>query len=121
MAADLGKTVRTYAMCTIIHAETDARAQALATRYAEGADMGAVLSMLSSWGVPADRLQGAAEKQGAFMTETMIGSPATCREQVESFMTECELDGLMLIFPDYVEGLAMFGSEILPSLRTTFA
>ena len=36
-------------------------------------------------------------------------------------MTECELDGLMLIFPDYVEGLAMFGGEILPALRSVFA
>ena len=121
LAAELGKTVRTYAMCTIIHAESDAGAQALARRYAEGADMGAILSMLASWGVPADKLQAAAHKQGAFMTETMIGSPATCREQVEGFMTECELDGLMLIFPDYVEGLAMFGSEILPRLRTAFS
>jgi len=121
LGAELGKAVRTYAMCTIIHAENDAGAQALAARYAEGADMGAILSMLASWGVPADKLQAAAQKQGPFMTETVIGSPATCREEVESFMTECELDGLMLIFPDYVEGLAMFGSEILPQLRTVFA
>ncbi|MGH1559231.1 LLM class flavin-dependent oxidoreductase [Caulobacter segnis] len=90
-------------------------------RYAEGADMGAILAMLANWGVPADRLQAVARKQGAFMTETIVGSPATCREQVEAFMTECELDGLMLIFPDYVEGLAMFGGEILPALRSVFA
>jgi pyrimidine oxygenase len=35
-------------------------------------------------------------------------------------MVECELDGLMLIFPDYEEGLAMFGGEILPKLRAVF-
>jgi pyrimidine oxygenase len=34
---------------------------------------------------------------------------------------DCELDGLMLIFPEYVQGLAMFGSEILPGLRKAFA
>ena len=121
LAASLGRTVRTYAMCTIIHAESDAGAEALVRRYAEGADIGAILAMLASWGVPAERLQAVAEAQGAFMTETLVGSPATCREKVEAFMTECELDGLMLIFPDYVEGLAMFGSEILPSLRAVFA
>ena len=121
LARDLGKTIRTYAMCTIIHAESDAGAEALVRRYAEGADMGAILAMLANWGVPADRLLAAAEKQGAFMTETIVGSPATCREQVEGFMTDCELDGLMLIFPDYVEGLAMFGGEILPGLRSVFA
>jgi pyrimidine oxygenase len=71
--------------------------------------------------VPADRLQAVAAKQGAFMTQTVVGSPATCREQVEAFMVECELDGLMLIFPDYEEGLAMFGGEILPKLRAVFS
>jgi pyrimidine oxygenase len=47
-----------------------------------------------------------------------IGSPATCAEQLESFVDDCALDGLMLIFPDYVEGLDMFGGEILPRLQT---
>ncbi|NQE64917.1 LLM class flavin-dependent oxidoreductase [Caulobacter sp. RHG1] len=121
LASSLGKSVRVYAMCTVIHAESDAAAQALARRYAEGADMGAILAMLQSWGVPADRLQATAEKQGAFLTQTVIGSPASCREQIQAFMTDCELDGLMLIFPDYAEGLAMFGSEILPHLREAFA
>jgi pyrimidine oxygenase len=27
------------------------------------------------------------------------------------------LDGLMVIFPDYVDGLKMFGAEILPRLH----
>lgn len=121
LASDLGRRVRTYAMCTIIHAESDARAESLVRRYAEGADMGAILAMLQSWGVPAERLQAAAQKQGPFMTQTVVGSPATCREQVQTFVTDCELDGLMLIFPDYDEGLAMFGSEILPGLREAFA
>jgi hypothetical protein len=38
------------------------------------------------------------------MTHTVVGSPSTCAEQIEEFVTYCELDGLMLIFPDYVEG-----------------
>jgi pyrimidine oxygenase len=55
------------------------------------------------------------------MTQTVIGSPATCREQVEQFVRFAELDGLMLIFPDYVEGLKMFGAEMLPGLKAAFA
>jgi pyrimidine oxygenase len=51
------------------------------------------------------------------MTQTMVGAPDTCAEKVDAFMRHCELDGLMLIFPDYVEGLKMFGSEILPRLQ----
>ena len=37
------------------------------------------------------------------------------------FIGNVSLDGLMLIFPNYVEGLQMFGAEILPGLRSAFA
>ena len=119
LAASLGKQIKTYAMCTLIHAETDAKAEALAERYAAGVDMGAVVAMLQSWGAPPDRLADLARQQGAFMTQTAIGSPATCAAHVRRFLGYCELDGLMLIFPDYVEGLEMFGADILPGLRAT--
>ena len=55
------------------------------------------------------------------MTQTVVGSPKSCAAQIEEFLRYCELDGLMLIFPDYVEGLTMFGSEILPGLRAVFS
>jgi pyrimidine oxygenase len=55
------------------------------------------------------------------MTHTVVGSPGTCAEQIEEFVSYCELDGLMLIFPDYVEGLTMFGADILPGLRAVYS
>jgi pyrimidine oxygenase len=121
IADEYGTQIKTYAMCTLVHAETDAKAEALVRRYAEGVDMAAVLSMLQSWGVSAERLDAAARAQGPFITQTAVGSPATCAEQVAAFIDDCELDGLMLIFPDYVEGLTMFGGEILPKLRAVTA
>ncbi len=54
--AEIGKPIKTYAMCTVVYAETDAKAEALVERYREGVDMGAVIEMLSSWGVPPERL-----------------------------------------------------------------
>ncbi len=121
VAQDLGKSIKTYAMCTIVHGETDTKAEALVEHYKTGTDMGAILEMLRSWGVPADKLDVVAKQQGAFMTHTAVGSPATCAEQVQEFVEFAQLDGLMLIFPDYVEGLKMFGAEILPGLRSAFA
>jgi len=117
VAAEMGTTIKTYAMCTVIHADTDAKAEALVDYYREGTDMGAIINMLKSWGVPPERLSAVADAQGPFMTQTMIGSPATCAEKVQHYMDYCELDGLMMIFPDYVEGLKMFGSEILPRMN----
>jgi pyrimidine oxygenase len=121
LAAEFGRTIKTYAMCTVVHADTDAAAEALVDRYRAGVDMGAVIEMLKHWGVPPERLAETAERQGAFMTQTVVGSPSTCREQIETFLDHGELDGLMLIFPDYQEGLAMFGAEILPVLRKVAA
>jgi pyrimidine oxygenase len=121
IAAEYGLDTKTYMMCTVVHGETDAEAEALVEKYCDGVDMGAVIEMLKSWGVPPERLTKVANAQGAFMTQTVVGSPATCAREIEAFMTYCELDGLMLIFPDYVKGLRMFGAEILPSLRKAYA
>ena len=77
-----------------------------------------------AWAGPTDgqvRLSDVAKQQGAFMTHTAVGSPATCSALIEDFLTYCELDGVMLIFPDYVEGLKMFGADILPGLRMVAA
>jgi pyrimidine oxygenase len=117
VASDLGGTIKTYAMLTLIHAEDDAAAEALARRYAEGADMAAIINMLKAWGAPPEQLTTLAEQQGPFLTQTAVGSHETCAEQVQQFLDHCELDGLMLIFPDYAEGLTMFGEAILPRFQ----
>ena len=124
LAAALGKSIRTYAMMTLVWADTDAAAEMKAAQYRDGLDEGAVAGMLESYGVPKDGRGGnamTARAQGAFMTQTAIGSPATCAEKIEAFMRGCDLDGLMLIFDAYPSGLAMAGAEILPRLRKAFA
>jgi pyrimidine oxygenase len=120
IAAEHDVTTRVFMMCTVIHAETDAKAEALAESYRNGVDMGAVVEMLRSWRAPPERLTELAEAHGAFMTKTVVGSPATCAAEIEAFLTYGDLDGLMLIFPDYLEGARMFGAEILPGLRRIF-
>ncbi len=113
----MGKSIKTYAMCTVVHGETDALAEQAVRRYDEAADVGALANMLRSWGVAdgpdADRR---ARGMPACNTQMAVGSPTTCAEQIEAFFEECEVDGVMLIFPDYVAGLDMFGREILPRL-----
>ncbi len=113
----MGKTINTYAMCTLVTAESDAAAEAQARRYEDGVDTGAIIGMLRSWGMSTEaELDKRARLMGAFMTQTAIGSPATCAEKLEHFLEDCALDGVMLIFPDYVEGLNAFGREIMPKM-----
>ena len=123
LAAKLGKTIKTYAMCTIIHGGSDAAAEATAQNYRNGLDEGAVLGILESYGATfhgADNAM-AARAKGAFMAQTVIGAPASCAQQMESFIKTCDLDGLMLTFADYHEGVRVTGREILPRLRDAFA
>jgi pyrimidine oxygenase len=62
-----------------------------------------------------------ARAQGAFMTQSVVGSPATCAVGIEKFLRDCDIDGLMFVYDDYVEGLRVTAREILPSLRKVFA
>jgi len=119
LAASLGKTIRTYCMMTVISADTDAQAEAKAQVYRDGLDEGAVLGMLESYGVAGNAMT--ARAQGAFMTQTVVGSLATCAAKIESFLRDCDIDGLMFIFDDYEQGLRVTGREILPHLRKAFA
>jgi len=32
----------------------------------------------------------------------------------------CELDGMMLIFPDYIASMPVFAREIMPQIRARF-
>src|SRR5690606_13230488 len=52
LAASLNKTIRTYAMVTVVWDETDAAAEAKAAAYRAGLDEGAVTGMLESYGAP---------------------------------------------------------------------
>jgi pyrimidine oxygenase len=119
LAAKLNKSIKTYAMCTVIYGGSDASAEATAQRYRDGLDEGAVLGMLESYGVTFAGADNAmvARAKGAFMTHAVIGASGTCAQKIAAFLKDCALDGLMLIFADYAEGLAVMGREILPLLK----
>lgn len=120
-AARKGGSTKVYAMCVVIHDETDAKAEARADFFDEGRDMGAILAQMKSWGVPEVRAKTMAGAAKATHNYPVIGSPATVREGIEAYIRESDLDGVMLIFPDYKEGLEMIGAEVLPGLRKAFA
>ncbi len=123
IAGEYDTSIKSFCMCTVITGETDADAQALANYYRAGVDEGAVKGMMRSYGLDPDGRDNAmiARARNAFMTQTAIGTPETCRREIETLLVEGELDGVMLIFPDYVEGLTTFGREILPALKGVFA
>ena len=123
MAADAGRRIRTYNMITLLIEDTDAEAQAKADLYRSGFDEGALHGMLRAYGF-LDAEMGrensfVSNARSSFMTTHVIGSAETVAERCEALMSDCELDGMMLIFPDYVAGMKRFTADILPKLRRT--
>ncbi|HWA69485.1 MAG TPA: LLM class flavin-dependent oxidoreductase [Rhizomicrobium sp.] len=120
LARQMGKTIKTYCMMTVITAPTDAGAESRAQKYRDGLDEGAVRGMLESYGLSGTGGAGNAmteRAKDAFMTQAVVGSPATCAARIESFIRDCDIDGLMFICDDYARGLRVIGREILPLLR----
>ncbi len=122
VAERLQKTIKIYCMLNVVCSDTDAEAEKIVKHYQEGIDEGAVLGMMESWGIPKDKdTSMAARRIGAFMNQIAAGTPETCHEKMHQFIEHCDLDGLMLTFADYIQGLRAVGKSILPKLRKTYA
>lgn len=123
-SASIGRAIRTYSMMTILFGETDAAAEAEAVRYREGLDEGALHGMMHAYGF----LDAEIGKENAFvqkarstfMTPHVLGTPETVIERLSEIFEQTSLNGLMLIFPDYLTGMPIFGEHVLPVLRQRF-
>ncbi len=124
MARDAGRQIRTYTMMTLVIARTDAEAEADAARYREGFDEEACFGMMRAYGF----LDAEIGRENAFvhtarsgfMSARIIGSPDTVAERMIAILDQCDLDGMMLIFPDYLVSLPVFVSDIMPRIRARF-
>ncbi|MDT0326929.1 LLM class flavin-dependent oxidoreductase [Nocardiopsis lambiniae] len=115
-----GRSIRTYSMLTVIMADTDEAAEARRLEYGRGADVDALVNMKVSWGLPLERaMSSTAERpeDEAFQTPFVTGSPETVAARIRETVEFAELDGLMLIFPDYHSDLTEFGERVMPLLR----
>ncbi|WP_213816156.1 LLM class flavin-dependent oxidoreductase [Glaciihabitans sp. dw_435] len=119
-AAAAGRDVKTYGMLTVVLADTDAAAEKRVTDIGVGVDREALANMRLSWGMPADRVSSWTESAtgiDAFQTPYVFGSPDTVIGHINTVVEGAELDGIMLIFPDYLEDIPPFGESVLPVLR----
>ena len=119
-----GRSIKTYTMMTLVFGETDAAAQQSAEHFRAGLDEGALRGMMRAYGFLDAEIGKenafVASARSSFMTPRLIGSPETIAEQAIRLMEEAELDGLMLIFPDYIEGLHILADRVLPQIRAHF-
>lgn len=124
LAREAGRSIRTYTMMTLVIGDSDAQAQAQAERYRAGFDEGALHGMMRAYGF----LDSEIGKENAFvrsarsgfMAARLIGSAETLAQRIIEMLEVSELDGMMLIFPDYLAGIPRFAAEILPRIRARF-
>jgi len=125
MARAAGRHLRTYAMLMLVIEDSDEAAAASLARYQEGFDAGAFRGMLRSYGMIDAEIGRenafTARSRTGFMTPFAAGAPATVAERISRMIETCALDGLMLVFPDYLDGMRRFAEAILPGLRQRFA
>ncbi len=123
-AATYGRAMRTYSMLTVLFGKSDVEVRATAQHFREGLDEGALHGMMRAYGfldAEIGKENAFVEKsRSTFMTPHVMGTPATVVEQIGDLLAESGIDGLMLIFPDYLVSLPIFGAEVLPALRERF-
>jgi pyrimidine oxygenase len=123
-AAALGSRIRTYSMMTVVFGETDEAAEDMAAHFRAGFDEGALHGMMRAYGFLDSEIgkeNAFTEKaRSTFMTPYVLGTPETVIERLSEIFEKTSLDGLMLIFPDYLSALPVFGQSVLPVLRERF-
>lgn len=120
-ARPLGREVKTAATLAVIQAESDEAAEALFDYYFEGADTEALANIMGAFGGQAreasrDRASRMRESI-CFAGRPVVGGPETIASTIRDLAVEGDLDNILLIFPDYIEGLRAFQRDVMPLLQ----
>lgn len=119
MAAERGKTIKTYSMFGVLPGDSENEVQRRLQSYREGADLEAIKGLLRSYGLEPDGRENSmqARARNVFMNEMLTGDAESIARQIRHIMETTGLDGMMLTFADYIGDLRYFGERVLPLLR----
>lgn len=117
VAAEKGRAVRTHTLIMLIQGESDADAHRIYDYYQEGADLEAIESVYGK------RRGGSSERYEHDHTRLFygglpfVGGAESVAAMIEELSVDGELDGMMFVFPDFIDGLTRFGETVMPLLR----
>jgi len=124
MARESGRTIKTYVMMTLVIGATDAEAEAQAAYFRAGFDEQACFGMMRAYGFIDSEIghenSFVQSARSGFMSARIIGSADSVARRIIEILEYCELDGMMLIFPDYIASMPVFAREIMPQIRARF-
>jgi len=125
MAEEHARRVKTETLIVLIPADTDEDAQRLVMHYRQGADWQAIAQVYdrTSSGSNDRDLNDIAQRFDAprylyYYAPAYAGGPETIADAIEDLAVNGGVDGLVVTFPDYIEGLTKFGRDVMPILKT---
>jgi len=115
LSATYGRPIKSHTQLILILAESDAEAQRMFDRYVEGADIEAIQQV---WHTGAGEKSYDPKSLRLFYGGApVVGGPEKAADKIEQLLVDCEIDGILLCFPDFIEGLELFGAGVMPILR----
>ncbi|GAB6902025.1 LLM class flavin-dependent oxidoreductase [Kineosporia succinea] len=128
LAAGHGRSVTSLNLATIVLGDTDADARRKVELYTEGADVEAIGFMTGQYSLDTAKDGSSASvvsghggpRPSPFYggAEPIVGSAATVAAQLEEMAAIEGTGGIMLVFDDFIEGVARFGAEVRPLLSS---
>lgn len=125
IAVGYGRSIKTFINCTVVPGATDAEADARVKYYTDGINEDTIKGMLAAYsGTP--RGDGKVNNlvlraQQTFMSSVVSGSAETLRAKLAQTVRAGNLDGVLFMFPDFIEDQRYFGEQVLPGLRKDLA
>jgi pyrimidine oxygenase len=123
LGRELGREAKTMGLFMVIPGKTDLDAQARVDRYNEGVDVEAMSNRTLEYSADvhtgnntAKRMVDAGTRQLAVSPSAIVGSPDTIADQLAHVVLEGDLDGVVVIMPDFIDDLGTIGEQVLPRL-----
>lgn len=112
IAREYGKSLKTYAVYTVISADSDSKANDLYQSYIYGSDISGLEGILQA--ASNDKAGSTANNllNNIFIVPPIVGSPSTIVDFLAALSDS--VDGVLFTFPDFREGMDNFGTKILP-------
>lgn len=125
VAAGYDREVRTHTLISLILGDTDQDAQRILEHYQAGADEEAIDSIYSkrAGSKPAERITILRDRFEDDRTRIFYGGlpfvagPERVADMLEELVVDGDVDGVMFVFPDFIDGLERFDQLVMPLLR----
>lgn len=116
-AEEAGRKLGTYALFTLVCADTDAEAERRAQHIREGADLEALRNFMAAARSDPVGVSPAKLQAQAFMGfPTLIGSYERVAETLCALRDDAGVSGVLLTWPDFLQGVDEFAQRISPML-----